>query len=142
MIPRVGVMRPLGSPFMRVKYDAMRIVSIASLTHWSDRPIFCIILWMNSHSILSYSLLMSSFIAMCHCFLLVLFLIWWNISKATVVLSVMILPGTKALCESDITLGSIGLSRLANTLDIIRDTTLPKLMGRNSVMYFGSFFWG
>ena len=53
----------------------------------------------------------------------------------------MILLGTKALSESEITLGSIGFSRLASTLDIICDTTLPKLMGGNSVMYFGSFFY-
>ena len=61
-------------------------------------------------------------------------------SKATVVLSVMILLGTKALCELEITLGSIGLRLLANTLDIIHGTTLPKLMGRSFVMYSGSFF--
>ena len=142
MSPRVGVMKPLGSPLMRVEYDAVCTVSMARLTHYSERPIFCIIHWRNSHSTLSYALLMSSFTAIWPFFPLVLFLIRRSISKATVVLSVMILPGTKALCESEITLGSFGFNRLANTLDIIRDTTLPKLMGRNSVMYFGSFFWG
>ena len=133
-------MRPPGSPFMRVEYDVLRTISIARLTHWLGRPIFCIILWRNSHSTLSYALLMSSFTAMCPFFSLALFLIRLSISKATVVLSVMILLGTKALCELEITLGSIGLRLLANTIDIIHDTTLPKLMGRSFVMYSGSFF--
>ena len=70
-----------------------------------------------------------------------LFLIQWIISKATVVLSIIILSGTKALCESDITKGNMGFIWLARTLEIIHDTTLPKLIKQNSVIYSGSFFF-
>ena len=64
-----------------------------------------------------------------------------NISNATVVLSVISLSGIKALWASNIILGKKDFTRFASTLDIIRDTTLPKLMGRNSVIFCGSFFF-
>ena len=60
-----------------------------------------------------------------------LLLIWWSISNATVVLSVISLPEIKALWASKITLGKMDFIQLVRTLDIIRETTLDKLMGRN-----------
>lgn len=58
------------------------------------------------------------------------------------VLSIISLPGIKELWALDITLGKMDFIRLARHLDIIRDTTLPKLMGWSSVIYYGSFFLG
>ena len=71
-----------------------------------------------------------------------LFLIQWITSKAIVVLSVIILLGTKAFCESEIILGNMGFIRLARILEIICDTTFPKLIGLKFVIYSGSFFLG
>ena len=135
------LMNPLGSPLMRVEYNAMHTVSMARLAHCSGRPIFSIIFWRNSHSTLSYALLMSSLTAMWPFFHFLLFLIQWIILKAIVVLSVIILSGMKALCESDITLGKVGFILFARTLEIIQDTTFSKLIGRNSIIYSGSFFF-
>lgn len=54
----------------------------------------------------------------------------------------MSLSGIKALWASEITFGKIDFIQLARTLDIIRDTTLLRLMGWNSVINSGSFFLG
>ena len=89
---------------------------------------------------MSYALLVSSFTAMWPFFPFLLFLIQWIISKAIVVLSIIILSGIKALYESKIILGTMGFIQLARTLEIICDTTFPKLIGRKSVIYSGSFF--
>ena len=74
---------------------------------------------------------MSSFTAMWLVFPFLLFRIRWSISNATVVLSVISLPGKKALWASKITLGKMDFIQLVRTLDIIRETTSDKLMGRN-----------
>ena len=74
---------------------------------------------------------MSSFTAMWPVFPFLLFHIRWSISNATVVLSVISLPEIKALWASKITLGKMDFIQLVRTLDIIRETTLDKLMGRN-----------
>ena len=52
------------------------------------------------------------------------------------------ISGIKALWVSDIILGKIDFTQFASTFDTIRDTTLPKLMGRNYVIFCGSFFLG
>ena len=73
---------------------------------------------------------MSSLIAICSFFPVLLFLILCNTSKATMVLSIINWLGTKALYDSNITFGKISFSRFAKTLETIMDTTFPKLMGR------------
>ena len=54
----------------------------------------------------------------------------------------MSLSGIKALRASEITLGKTDFIWFSKTLDIIHDTMLLKLMGQNSMIYYGSFFLG
>ena len=54
----------------------------------------------------------------------------------------MSLSGINALWASEITLDKMDFIRLARTLDIIYETTLLRLVGRNFVIYCGSFFLG
>ena len=96
-IPRDGWTKPLGSPFIKIEYDAVHTVSIAKFTHLPSNPNFSIICLRKLHSILSYALLMSSFTAIWPFFPLLLLRILCNTSKAIVVLSMIRLPGTKAL---------------------------------------------
>ena len=120
----------------------MHTVSIAKSTHCSDRPNLSTIFLRNTHYTLSYALLMSSFTALCPILPCRLFRIWCSISKATVVLSVMSLFGTKALWELEMTFRRTILRRLANILETILETMLLKLTGRYSVMRCGLFFFG
>lgn len=53
-----------------------------------------------------------------------------------------ILSGTKALYELEITSGKMGFIQLARTLEILLDTTFPKLIGQNFVIYSRSLFFG
>ena len=63
-------------------------------------------------------------------------------SKATEVLSVINLPGTKALWELEITQGSMDFIQFVRTLEISLDTTFPKLMGRYSMIFCGLPLFG
>ena len=109
-IPRDGVMYPFASPFMSTEYDVVWIVSMAKHTHRSSIPNSSIICWRNSHSTWSYVLLISSLIATCLFFLVLLFLILCKNSKVTVLLSLINRLETKALCEPDITFGRISIN--------------------------------
>ena len=142
LIPLVGFIRSLGSPFMRTEYEAKWIVSIISATHLSSNANRSIIFLKNCHYTRSYALLISNFTAIWPSLPLCLFLILWSNSKATVVLSVIIQSGMKALWASDITHGRISFKRLAMTFESRREITLPKQMGRKSPKEVGSFFFG
>ena len=85
-IPRDGWTKPLGSPFIKIEYDAVHTVSVAKFTHLPSNSNFSIICLGKLHSILSYALLMSSFIAIWPFFPLLLLHILCNTSKAIVVL--------------------------------------------------------
>lgn len=120
----------------------MQTVSMAKSTHCSNNPNLSIIRLKKVHSTRSYALLISSLTTICPVRTCLLFHIQCNISNATVVLSVISLLGTKALCESEITLGRIVFNLFANTLDTILETTLLRMIGRNSVICWGSFTLG
>lgn len=103
---------------------------MAKFTHLSENPILSVILRKNYHSTLSYALLMSSLIVIWPTLPCLLFLSLCSISYATKVLSEISLFGTKALWESEMMLGRIGLTQLAKTFETILLTMLLKLMGR------------
>ena len=111
-------------------------------THYIGSPILSIICQRKLHSTWSYALLMSNFTAMCPIFPFLQFRIRCNISKATVVLSMISLFGTKALWALDMTFGRIVFNRLAITFETILDTTLARLIGRYSHMCSSLFFLG
>ena len=64
--------------------------------------------------------------AICPIFPVLLFLMLCNISKVTIVLSVINWLGTKALCDSEITMGKISFSQSAKTLETILDYHISK----------------
>ena len=107
----------------------MQKISMVKSTHYSNNPNLSIILLRKAHSSRSYALLILSLTAMCPVRPCLLFRIRCNISNATIVLSVISLPGTKALYESEMTLGRIVFNLFANTLDTILETTLLRLIG-------------
>ena len=111
-------------------------------THYLGSPILSIICQRKLHSTWSYALLMSNFTAMCLIFPFRQFCIRCNISKATEVLSVISLFGTKVLWASKMTFGRIIFNRLAITFETILDTTFARLMGRYSLICLGLFFLG
>ena len=117
LIPRVWMICPLGSPLFSTEYEAVRTVSIANSTHWSDNPILSIICWRKSHSTRSYALLISNLTAIWPIFPFLLFRIRWSISYATIVLSVISLSGTKVLWELGMTFGRMVFTLLASTFD-------------------------
>ena len=85
---------------------------------------------------------MSNFTAICPIFPYRLFLIRCSISKATVVLPVISLSETNALCASEIMFGRMFFNLLARTFETNREETFAKLTGQYSVMCCGSFFLG
>ena len=88
-IPYDVVMYHFNSPLMSTKYVVVCTVSMAKCTHRSSNPTFNMIFHRKTHSTQSYALLMSSLIAICPFFPILLFLILCKTSKATIVLSVI-----------------------------------------------------
>lgn len=109
---------------------------------WSWKPNLSIILSRQGHLAWSKALLMSSLIAMRTSFPLLYWLMQCIISKATRTLSVINLFGKKALWDMLMMWGKIFLSWLASTLETILDSTLLRLMGRKSVIFWGLFLFG
>ena len=89
LIPLDGCIKPFSSPLIKIEYEVVLTISIANWTYFSSNPNFCITCLRNPHSTLSYALLISSFTAICTFFPLLLFRILCNISKATMVLSII-----------------------------------------------------
>ena len=109
--------------------------SIIKETHLLQKPSLNITFSTKLHSILSYALLILSFIDINTFFPSVsISMHELTPSYATKVLSVINLHGTKAPWFYEITLGETCLRQLARTLEINSYTTLPRLIGRELVI--------
>ena len=138
-IPLEGMIIRFGSPLTSMEYEIDVTQSIISLIHL--QPIFFITASRYDHSILSYTLLISSYIAIKSSFLLC-FCILWRDSKATKTLSKISLLLVKALWCSVIIFGRIRFSLFSKTFEKIFYRTLHRLMGWNFEANSGFFvFW-
>ena len=83
---------------------------------------------------------MSSLTIMCPTLPLLMFLILCSSSYVTIMLLVIRRFGTKVFWDSETTLGKIYFKQFTVTLEIIRETTLLKLIGLQSAKCVESFF--
>ena len=108
----------------------------------SRKHIFFIISIRNRRSTLSYSLVMSIFRVMKFAFFDFCVFIWCNNSKATKILSEIVLLDWNVLCDLEIKFGRTFLSLLAITLAASLYMTLQRAMGQNSEATVGLFTLG
>ena len=136
------VILPLGSLFTRIKYVTVLIQVEMRLIHLLWNPILPINLRRKSHSILSYALLMSCFIVMKPILPFLLFFMWWRISNATRILSLIALFDWKALCDSEIISSRIFFNQFAKTFEINLYRMLHRAIRQNSVTCSGLLTFG